>query len=81
MRAVVLAAARFFISEEHNPCADYTEVSILNILGAPVAHLFSGELGVGNHSFAWDARGAAPGSYWCILRMNGRVERVGLLRE
>ncbi len=43
--------------------------------------LFSGELGAGNHSFAWDARGVAPGSYWCIVRMGGRVEKVALLRE
>ncbi|HET6401236.1 MAG TPA: hypothetical protein VFH95_07530 [Candidatus Kapabacteria bacterium] len=46
-----------------------------------MAHLFSGELGAGNHSFAWDARGAAPGSYWCIVRMGGRLERVALLKQ
>ncbi|MFI5202080.1 MAG: T9SS type A sorting domain-containing protein [Candidatus Kapaibacterium sp.] len=61
----------------------YADVSIVNILGAPVAHLFSGELGAGNHSFSWDAaRMAAPrGSYWCIVRMGGRAERVALSRQ
>ncbi len=61
--------------------AGYADISIVNILGTPVAHLFSGELGAGNHSFAWDAHGMAPGSYWCIVRLCGRVERVALLRE
>ena len=61
--------------------AGYADVSIVNILGAPVAHLFSGELGAGNHSFAWGAHGVAPGSYWCIVRMGGRVEKVAVLRE
>jgi len=26
----------------------------------------------------WDASNVAPGSYWCIARMGGRVERIAL---
>ncbi|HEX5316423.1 MAG TPA: T9SS type A sorting domain-containing protein, partial [Candidatus Kapabacteria bacterium] len=61
--------------------AGYADVSIVNALGAEVAHFFSGELGAGNHSFAWDALGVAPGSYWCIVRTRDGVRRIGLLRE
>ena len=55
----------------------------MNLLGAPVAHLFSGELAAGEHDFAWDAQGMALGSYWCIVRMNGSVETLplALLRQ
>ncbi|HET6400209.1 MAG TPA: hypothetical protein VFH95_02325 [Candidatus Kapabacteria bacterium] len=54
----------------------YADVSIVNLLGVEVAHLFSGELAAGNHSFTWDAdRIAAPrGMYECLVRMNERVE-------
>ncbi len=58
--------------------AGYADVSVVNILGAPVAHLFSGELSAGEHDFAWDAQGMAPGSYWCIVRMGDSVERIAL---
>lgn len=61
--------------------AGYADVSIVNALGAEVARLFSGELGAGNHSFAWDALGEAPGNYWCIVRTRDGVRRIGLLRE
>ncbi len=52
------------------------DVSIVNLLGAPVARIFSGELAVGEHSFTWDASAAASGAYECIVRMNGQVMRV-----
>ncbi len=61
--------------------AGYAEVSVVNILGVEAAHLFSGELEAGNHSFAWDAQGMAQGSYWCIVRMGGSVERIALSIE
>jgi hypothetical protein len=56
---------------------------VVNILGAPVAHLFSGEVDAGEHSFTWDAaKMAAPrGSYWCVVRMGGSVERIALSVE
>jgi hypothetical protein len=58
--------------------AGYADVSVVNILGATVAHLFSGELDAGEHDFAWDAQGMAPGNYWCIVRMGDSVERIAL---
>jgi hypothetical protein len=58
--------------------AGYADVSVVNIFGAPVAHLFSGELAAGEHDFAWNASTFTPGSYWCIVRMGDSVERVAL---
>jgi hypothetical protein len=62
--------------------AGYADVSVVNVLGAPVAHLFSGELDAGEHEFAWDAsmsgHPVAPGSYWCIVRMGDSVARIAL---
>ncbi len=54
----------------------YAEVSVMNLLGVEVARIFYGELDGGVHSFTWDALGAAAGTYFCIVRMNGGVERV-----
>jgi hypothetical protein len=54
----------------------YAEISIINALGAEVARLFSGELGAGDHSFFFDASDLAPGNYWCVMRINGRVETL-----
>ncbi len=61
--------------------AGYADVSVVNILGAPVAHLFSGELAAGEHDFAWDAGTFSPGSYWCVVCMGGSVERIALSVE
>jgi len=57
----------------------YADLHVVNLLGAEVAHLFSGELSAGEHSFTWDANGFAPGMYECILRLNGRAERVPMI--
>jgi hypothetical protein len=54
------------------------EVSIFNLLGAEVARLYEGELAAGEHSFTWDASGAAAGMYECVVRVNGNVQRVPL---
>ncbi len=58
--------------------ADYADVSIVNLLGAEVAHLFSGAVGVGEQHFTWDAANmAAPrGMYECVVRINGRVKTL-----
>ncbi len=55
------------------------EVTIVNILGAMVAHVFSGELATGDHSFAWDANGLPPGMYECIVQMNGEVQQIPII--
>jgi hypothetical protein len=61
--------------------AGYAEVSIVNMLGVEVARLFSGELGVGEHDFVWNCRGAlqctpTDGIYECLVRMNGQVQTL-----
>jgi photosystem II stability/assembly factor-like uncharacterized protein len=55
------------------------EVTIVNLLGAEVASLFSGELSDGEHSFIWDSKDAAPGMYECIVRVNGNVQRITMM--
>ncbi len=64
--------------------AGYADVSIVNMLGVEVARLFSGELGAGEHSFAWDAGKngyATQGAYECVVRMNGQVETVPVVKK
>lgn len=55
------------------------EVTIFNLLGAEVARIFSGELGAGEHSFQWDASGAAAGVYECVVRVGGETRRIPVL--
>jgi hypothetical protein len=78
------------ISAYPNPCTSSTtitfscaesgvgEVTIVNLLGAEVARLFSGELDAGEHSFEWEAHGAVSGVYECVVRVGGSVQRVPL---
>jgi len=54
----------------------YADVSIVNPLGVEVAHLFSGEVDAGNHSFIWNSAGIPMGTYECVVRMNGQVETL-----
>ncbi len=60
--------------------AGYADVSIVNPLGTEVARLFSGELAPGEHQFLWSDPAAPDGMYECVIRMNGRVEEVGMVR-
>ena len=53
-----------FTSEERG----FAQVTVVNLLGNEVARLFDGELEAGEHSFEWDALGAAAGTYFCIIR-------------
>ncbi len=55
-----------------------SEVTILNLLGAEVARVYEGELSAGEHSFTWDATGAAPGMYECVVNVNGNVQRTAI---
>ncbi len=56
-----------------------TQISILNVLGDEVARVYDGDLSDGEHSFTWDARGAAPGMYECLVRSAGRQEETPIL--
>ena len=50
----------------------HAEISILNLLGTEVTHLFSGELSPGDHTFQWNPNPSLPdGMYECLIRMNG----------
>jgi hypothetical protein len=57
------------------------EVTIVNLLGAEVAHIFSGELGAGEHSFSWDASGVASGMYEWVVRTCGGVQRIPIIHN
>jgi hypothetical protein len=54
--------------------------AILNLLGTEVTHLFFGELEAGEHTFTWSATPGLPdGMYECLVRMNGRVEKLPMM--
>jgi Secretion system C-terminal sorting domain len=57
----------------------YAEVTIVNLLGAQVARLFSGELTSGEHSFVWDASEIRPGMYECVAQMNGQIKQMPMI--
>jgi photosystem II stability/assembly factor-like uncharacterized protein len=59
----------------------YAEVSIVNPLGVEIAHLFSGEIGTGNHSFTWNPAGDPDGMYECVMRMNEHVETLPIVLQ
>ncbi len=60
----------------------YAEVSIVNMLGVEVARLFSGELGAGEHNFSWSNPTDLPdGTYECLVRMNGQVETLPVVKK
>jgi len=61
-----------FSSNKRGP----VQVTIVNLLGNPVAKLFDGELDAGEHSLVWDAGTNTPGIYVCLVRMNGQIERL-----
>jgi hypothetical protein len=54
-------------------------VTVVNLLGEEVARVFEGTLSAGEHSFEWDASGAAPGMYECVVEMNGSVQQVPVM--
>jgi hypothetical protein len=57
----------------------HCHVTIVNLLGAEVARLFSGELGAGKYSFSWDAINAQAGMYECVVRAGGAMQRIPIL--
>ena len=62
--------------------SDYTDISIINLLGVEVAKIFSGKLEPGEHNFTWapSPRTNIPnGLYECLIRMNGHVEKLPML--
>ncbi|HET6400116.1 MAG TPA: T9SS type A sorting domain-containing protein [Candidatus Kapabacteria bacterium] len=59
------------------PESGFARVWVVNVLGQPIAQLFEGELGAGEHSFAWDATNVPAGTYFCLIQTpaSGRQER------
>ncbi len=55
------------------------EVSVVNVLGTPVARIFTGPLEPGTYMFTWDASGLAAGMYECIVSMNGKMQEVPIM--
>ncbi len=55
------------------------EISVVNLLGEEVAHVFNGELEPGAHSFTWDATGLPAGVYECLVHQNGRTESLPMV--
>ncbi len=61
------------------PASGAAELSVVNVLGEEVAHLYNGELGAGEHSFTFNASGLAPGTYWCVMRSNGLTQELPMI--
>jgi photosystem II stability/assembly factor-like uncharacterized protein len=63
-----------------SPDAGYADISIVNLLGEQVAHVFSGELDADTHNFTFaNTAGLPDGIYECMIRMNGRVGTLPLV--
>ncbi len=62
-----------------SPQSGAAEIRVVNLLGASVARIYSGELSAGEHSFVWDASAMPPGTYWCEIRMNGATDRIPIV--
>lgn len=52
----------------------FANISIVNLLGTEVVHLYSGELAAGEHTFTWEPTALPDGMYECVVRMNGSVD-------
>ncbi len=59
----------------------FARVWVVNLLGQRVAHLFEGELGAGEHSFAWDAANVPAGTYFCVIQTPAGRQVVSVRRE
>lgn len=57
----------------------HSQVSVVNMLGVEVARLFAGELGAGERTFEWNPTSMPDGMYECLIRMNGRVEKLPVM--
>jgi hypothetical protein len=62
-----------------NEQREYTTISIVDMLGKECAHLFSGDLDAGEHSFEWDASHNPPGMYLCVIHAGGVMKEIPLI--
>jgi hypothetical protein len=61
------------------PASGVVELSMVNLLGEEVAHIYDGELGAGEHSFSWNASGLPIGTYFGVVRMNGLTQELPMI--
>ena len=54
-------------------------ITIVNLLGVEVAHVFSGELDAGEHRFTFHRDKLRAGMYECIVRMNDQRQSVPIV--
>lgn len=59
----------------------FVRVWVVNVLGQPVAQLFEGELGAGEHTFSWDAANVPAGTYFCLIQTLAGRQVVSVRRE
>jgi len=58
----------------------HADISIVNQLGVEVARIFSCELTASERTFMWGKPTGLPdGMYECVIRMNGRVEKLPIM--
>ncbi|MDP4200774.1 MAG: hypothetical protein Q8922_09695 [Bacteroidota bacterium] len=57
----------------------YADLTVVNLLGVEVTKIFSGELTAGEHTFIWNPVGLPDGMYECLIRTNGRIEKLPLM--
>jgi hypothetical protein len=65
----------YLASTEHA----FGRVTMVNLLGEEVAHLFSGELEPGDHTFQWNASGVAAGAYQCVIETEGKITALPVI--
>lgn len=66
----------------HSEIREYAEISIVNLVGVEVAHVFSGMLEVGEHQWPWNPNTVIPdGSYACVIRMTGHITTLPILKQ
>jgi len=59
--------------------AGFASVSVLDLLGAEVARIYSGELQAGEHSLSWDAQLMPAGMYIAIVKTGGEVREIPVM--
>jgi hypothetical protein len=57
----------------------YADVSIVNLLGMKVAHLFSGEVTAHEQNLTWQPAGIPNGIYECLIRVSRHTQTVPLI--
>ncbi|MDP4219140.1 MAG: regulator [Bacteroidota bacterium] len=57
----------------------HVQVYMMNLLGSEVAHIFSGELDAGEHTFPWNASSMPAGMYIAIVKTGREVGEIPVM--